>query len=135
MSSNLSDLEKMLDATVADALQSAGEYAVEQARSTNLFHTGSKFKEQIITQPVSKNKQIVWSQADWSSYLEEGNNQGGPFIYPKTAKALRFIMAGQTIFAKHVRAHGPLPFMTNAAVATDAHFHTLWQHSLDKHFK
>lgn len=137
MSSNLSDLEKMLDAAVADALQAAGEYAVEQARSTNLFtiHPNSKFKEKIITQPVAKNKQVVWSQADYSSYLEEGTAphtiKGNPYLHFYWEKKDVWIKT------KAVNHPGttPRPFMANAAQLTEEHLHTLWQHSLDKHFK
>jgi len=50
----------------------------------------------------------------YAYWVEFGNNQKGPYIYPKRAKALHFWINGKEIFAKRVRAHGPLPFMRPA---------------------
>lgn len=115
-----------LDRDVAELLQKTGELAVQQARGTQLFHTSDAFRDAIITKPVSNTKQVVWSQAPYSSYLEYGNNQKGPYIYPTSAKVLSFFQNGSLVFYRKVKSHGPLPYMQPALEAAENAIPQLW---------
>jgi hypothetical protein len=118
--------EHQLDQAVWQLLHAVGDFAKEKARNTNLFHTSPSFRDKIISHQLNQNTQIVVSQAPWSSYLEDGNPFQGFLIRPKNKKALRFIINGQEIFSNKATAHGPLPFMQEAAEATDQAIARLW---------
>jgi hypothetical protein len=117
----------LLDVAVSEMLQKAGELGVKEAGNTDLFKTSDNFRNKIITQPTSKTSQVVWSTAPYSSYLEYGNNSGGPFIYPTKAKALHFFVNGEEVFAKKVHSHGPLPYMSNAKEVVESQLINIWE--------
>ena len=104
---NLKQLEEVCEATLIEA----GNLAVDIARSTTLFHHGNAFDEGIKFIQHNKYQGTVVSEASYSEWLEYGNNEQGPFIYPVTAKALHFFINGEEIFVSKVKSHGPLPFM------------------------
>jgi hypothetical protein len=118
--------EEQLDQCLAELMQKLGETTQSLARSTKAFHHSTKFDDQITTQPIPQG-QVVTSEAPWSSYLEFGNNQAGPVIYPTQAKALHFIIDGQDVFVKHVKAHGPLPYMQPAAEQAEQQAAAIWE--------
>ena len=120
----LSDIEKLVStiknikASVKDAAikstERAGKRGVQLASKTDLFKMG-KLKNAIVFEPlpVFATGRVI-AKRFYAYYLEEGNNQRGPYIYPIHAKVLHFVIAGEDIFAKRVRSHGPLPFMKPA---------------------
>lgn len=66
----------------------------------------------------------VTAHARYAAAVHNGRNGNGRFIYPRTAKALRFVVGGRVVFASRVRMGStpPRPFLLNAArqvVATD----------------
>ena len=98
---------------VADRiLDKTAELAQKRAKATTLFkdNTGG-LRKAIGIQKNGKMARTVIADKFYAFYVEEGNNQKGPYIYPKRAKALHFFINGQEIFAKRVRSHGPLPFL------------------------
>lgn len=110
----LSEVKAAIDQVEKLLLQTIGESIRNEAADTKAFKHGTKFDNNIITKPYGRHGQLVWSKSKWSGWLEFGNNQGGPYIYPRTAKALHFYIGGNEIFAKRVRSHGPLKFMEPA---------------------
>lgn len=71
----------------------------------------------------------VTAHADYAAAVHNGRNGNGRFIYPRKAKALRFIgRDGKVVFASRVRMGStrPRPFLLNAArqvVASDPYIH------------
>jgi hypothetical protein len=110
----LSDLGNLIPQALEEAVNELGEFGIQQARSANLFKASDAFKANIKSNPINKFELEVESHSPHSYWLEEGNNQKGAYIYPVNGKVLRFQVGGKTVFAKKVRAHGPLPFMSNA---------------------
>jgi hypothetical protein len=108
-------LSEQLETIGEQTLHKAGERGAELARMQNLFHASDSFNQAIQFHPVSETSGFVLADKPYSGYLEEGNAQAGPIIYPKTAKALRFRVGTQVIFAKHVKAHEGYFFMQKAA--------------------
>lgn len=56
----------------------------------------------------------VIADTSYAGYVEFGNGPPGGKIYPKRAKALRFVIDGKVLFRKWVRTSKPRPFMGNA---------------------
>lgn len=58
----------------------------------------------------------ISSPPNYAKWVQWGNRPGGTGdrIYPRKAKFLRFVLNGQVVFRRSVRAHGPLPYMTDA---------------------
>ena len=94
-------------------LAEAGALGVQLARNTNKFRIG-KLHDAIGFYPIDKYSGFVIADKPYAYWLEYGNDQGGPYIYPKTAKALHFFVDGQEVFAKKVRSHGPYWFMRDS---------------------
>jgi hypothetical protein len=116
-------------------LKEAGEHGVKVARSSTNFKHSPAFNENITTFKQSSNQQVVWSKASYSSYLEFGNNQQGPYIYPRKAQALHFYMNGNEIFAKKVKSHGPLPYMVPSEKSIEDNAQAIWEDVKSKIFK
>jgi hypothetical protein len=106
MQAFIKQLEEAAVATVKDL----AEKAVNTARSTTAFHNTLKEKTHFTQNGLSA---IVMDDRSYAFYLEEGNNQNGPRIYPRTAKALHFFINGSEVFAKSVRSHGPYHYVSN----------------------
>lgn len=121
---------------VANAtLHAAGELGVKEARSTTLFKHGNDFDEAIQFTANTSLTGEVESGKEYSQWLEYGNADEGPFIYPKTANVLHFFANGEEVFTKYVTAHGPLPFMSNAADIVEQELPNLWNSEVDKIIK
>lgn len=106
-----------LDSTLASTMDSLSEIVQTNAKSSKKFKdfTG-KLRSGINFKRLNPTTWRVSTDQGYSNYVEFGNNKGGPYIYPKKAKALRFITReGKVVFAKRVRSHGPLPFLKPAA--------------------
>lgn len=131
----LENLEHQVQKVVKGTLDAAGEYGVEQARTTKLFKHGNAFEQAIQFTPHTSTEGQVESTADYSQYLEYGNDQNGSVIYPKAANVLHFFANGEEVFVKHVKAHGPLPFMDEAADKVEEHLPDIWLKEFDKHIK
>ena len=103
-------------AKVEDALEDMAEVAQQHAKSTTLFggRVNGGLRAAIRILSNGRFSRTVLADKDYAGYVEYGNNQKGPYIYPVHAKALHFFMNGKEIFAKKVRAHGPIPFMEEA---------------------
>jgi hypothetical protein len=109
-----------LPAALEASMTTLTEIGVSNAKSSTLFknRTGNLRNNIKATAPTfSANGSIsaeVLADTSYAGYVEYGNNQKGPRIYTVHAKALRFVINGKVVFAKSVKAHGPLPFMGNA---------------------
>lgn len=105
----INDLPNAVEAS----LDEIGRVGEAHAKATTLYK-GNNLRNN--TKFVSEGEftKAVVADTPYAGYVEFGNNQQGDKIYPKHAKALRFEVEGQVIFRKWVRAHGPLPFMSQA---------------------
>lgn len=110
----LSKLIKQFEPAVEKALDKISKVAQDHARATNLFK-GHVLKDNIIILKNGALARTVLANKDYAGYVEYGNNQQGPYIYPVRAKALRFFVNGTEVFTKRVRSHGPIPFMQAAS--------------------
>ena len=103
-------LIKNLQQAATRTVNALAETAVETAQNTDRFNNVKKQSTYFIPNGMSA---IVGDDRSYAEYLEFGNNAGGPYIYPRNAKALRFKINGEIVFAKRVRSHGPYLFITN----------------------
>lgn len=112
----LSHIINNISNTVQDVLDLTAIVAQQHAKRTKLFKgdspTGLRNNIKIIKN--GSMSRTVLADKDYAFYVECGNNQKGPYIYPVRAKALRFYINGSIVFAKRVRSHGELPFMRQA---------------------
>jgi len=110
-------LDKLdFDNKVEKSLDDISEIAQNHAKSTNSFryHTSSGLQGNINIIKNGHFARTVLANKDYAYYLEYGNNQKGPYIYPVRAKALHFWINGKEIFAKRVRSHEGYFFMKKA---------------------
>jgi len=110
----LRQLAQRIDTQLQAAVQTLGERGAELAKETTLFHNQGPLRQATQFRRTQDFQGIVIADKPYAYWLEAGNNQQGSVIRPKFAKALHFKVAGQEVFAKSVKAHGPLPFMDNA---------------------
>lgn len=103
-----------LPKTISDVVSELGEIGTQAAQNTDLFKNNGPLKRATGFIRNGEWSGKVLANKPYAYYLEYGNDPGGGFIFPKNAKALRFKINGETIFAKKVKAHGPLPFMDKA---------------------
>lgn len=132
LAEELQRIQRELEKVSHNTLRKAGELGVKAARNTKLFKHGNNFEQKIQFQPEGSYQGKVESGAEYSGYLEYGNNQGGEIIYPKVANVLHFFANGEEVFVKHVKAHGPLPFMDQAADEVEEKLPELWAEEFDK---
>jgi Bacteriophage HK97-gp10, putative tail-component len=94
-------------------LKEAGELGVETAQDTNKFKIG-KLKDAIQFHPIDKLSGFVLADKPYAHWLEDGNDENGPFIVATNAKCLHFYVDGDEVFAKKVKSHGPYHFMQDS---------------------
>lgn len=113
---SLRRIQAELPNAINKALDNISEIAVTNAKSSTLFKGNGPLRKTIAFKKSGEYAREVMAPAPYAAYVEFGNNQNGPIIRPKNAKALRFRINGKIVFRKWVRAHGPLPFMNNARI-------------------
>lgn len=128
-------LEHQLEAVSKATLSEAGQKGVQHARETKLFKHGNSFDAAIQFTPHTSFEGQVVSEKEYSHYLEDGNQDSGPIIYPRVANALHFFANGEEVFTKHVKAHGPLPFMDQADDEVENQLPHLWAEQFDRLIK
>lgn len=100
---------------IEKALEKIGNVAYISVKNTKRFKGrdgGLKTATKFI--PNGSYAAEILSDKHYAFWVQEGNNQNGEYIYPVRAKALHFIVNGQEVFAKKVKAHGPIPYFTDA---------------------
>ncbi len=103
-----------IDSGLHSAILELGELGVKHAQETKLFHNNGPLRSATKFHLINQFHGFVLADKPYAYWLEKGNNQQGPFIYPKFAKCLHFFANGQEVFTKKVKSHGPLPFMEQA---------------------
>ncbi len=68
------------------------------------------------------------------TFLEEGNNQQGAYIYPKTKKILRFQVNGETVFARKVRTYAGKHLFEKAVKKSEPYFELIMVKAIGKLF-
>lgn len=126
------DVINKLSSTTESTVRDLADIGIKAAQETNLFKTSSTFKEHVIFVPLDETSGFITFDADYGHWLEEGNNQKGSYIYPVNGKALKFQVNGQTIFAKKVKTHGPLPFMSNAREKVEQSIEEIFNRNFSK---
>jgi len=124
------DLEREINDAAEQTLKDAAEFARTEALSTTKFKVSTGFKQATQFHPLSKTSGFILADKPYAIYLEEGNNQGGPYIYPRNAKALHFVANGKDVFAKKVRSHPGYWFMQDASDKLDNEIDTMFQNNL-----
>lgn len=114
----LKNIANALDAAVRDALADTGRAGERSVKQTHWFkdQTG-KLRRQTQFHLEGSNWGALVANTGYAAFIENGNRPSGlgKYIYPRKAHALRFTIGGTVIYARKVRAHGPLPFMKTAA--------------------
>ena len=113
--SQLRKIASQLDNAVSAGLNEAAHFGATMAK-TNTYYKPRTGKLQSMTTAVDESTFIKHVRANtfYASYVNFGNGPPGSRIYPKKAKALRFVMNGQIMFRKSVKTSVPRPFMTAA---------------------
>lgn len=96
------------------ALDKIGKIGQASAAGSTLYKGNGNLRKNIKYVENGQFTKSVVADTPYAGYVEFGNNQQGSIIHAKNAKALRFVVNGEVIFRKWVRAHGPLPFMAKA---------------------
>lgn len=120
-----------------------GEHVVKEAQATTKFNMSQHFNDGItFTQLDDFNgevKSVVLNSkgVEYSNFLEFGNDPGGGMIYPTKAKALHFVINGEDIFVKSVKAIDPskLGFMTDATTETIKDAASIFDEAFNKLFQ
>jgi hypothetical protein len=108
----LSGIRSELPSVIERSLTTLAEIGATNAKSSRIFknRTGNLRKNIKFTVDGEYARSVI-ADTGYAFYVEFGNNQKGDKIYPKRAKALRFVIDGEVIFRKWVKSHGPLPFL------------------------
>jgi hypothetical protein len=126
-------LIRELPKTVDKALDEIGDVAYHSVINTTRFknygNSGLRGATKII--PNGEYSREILSDKPYAFWVEEGNNQKGPYIYPVRAQALHFFIDGEEIFAKKVRSHGPLPYFTDAHNDVETHAHHIIENEIN----
>lgn len=126
---------KQIEAASIQTLLDAGKLGEKAARETKLFKNNGPLRDATNFHITSKTSGFVLADKSYAQFLEFGNNQGGPYIYPRKAKALHFFINGEEVFVKKVRSHGPLPFMDNAGKIVEAAIEEIWNKNIEKQIR
>jgi hypothetical protein len=128
------NLAHQLPQAIEKGLEKVGEIAYESVVKTEQFknygNNGLRTATKII--PDGSYAIEVLSDKPYAYWVEEGNNQKGPFIYPVRAQFLHFFIDGDEIFAKKVRSHGPLPYFTDARNEAENSIQDIMEHEIKK---
>lgn len=118
-SKSLRILMSKLPAALDAAVHEVATEVQTRAASSTLFKDGTgNLRSSIRILKSGDLARTVLADRDYAFYVEMGNDPGGGYIHPR-GKVLRFqASGGGVVFAKRVRAHGPLPFMGSASTAT-----------------
>lgn len=111
----LKAIQAELPAVIEGSLDTLAEIGATNAKSTRLYRnrTGLLRRETKWLKAGALMRTVI-ADTGYASYIENGNDPGGGRIYPRRAKALRFVIDGKVIFRKSVRAAKPRPFMAEA---------------------
>lgn len=126
-----SQLQSVIDLALADAAQQGAQIAKDNINShspNGLIAKTHPYR----TSPLSHG---IIADAKYASWVEYGNGSPGSRIYPNSAKALRFVIDGQVIFAKSVKASTPRPFMGPALQFEQANLTNIISTHLNQFFK
>ena len=112
----IANLISSLIPTVEKSLDKIAQVAVDHVKSTTLFKGSpdSGIRANTIIIKDGQLSRTVLANKFYAFYLEEGNNQKGPYIYPVKAKALHFKVNGEDVFCKRAKTHEGYHFMEAA---------------------
>ena len=113
---SLNKIYEGLEKSVDSSLNDISQQIVDDAKKTTVFKGNSPggLRQNIKFINNGSLAKTVIADKDYAYYVEFGNNQKGPYIYPVKAKALRFYINGEVVFRKRVRSHGSMPFLRPA---------------------
>jgi hypothetical protein len=99
---------------------SAEGAALWAKRNGNFKNRTGRLRKSIHAEPYGRLGARAITRSNHAHYIENGNAPGGTgrWIYPVKAKALRFIVNGEVVFAKRVRPLTPRKFMFKAREAS-----------------
>jgi HK97 gp10 family phage protein len=118
-SSEIKQVSSALMSAVDKATNDVAKEIQRRAATSTLFKgTSSGLRDSIKIINSGFMSRTVLADKDYAWYVEFGNNHHGQYIQAH-GKSLKFISNGTVVFAKRVKAHGPMPFMANAAQETE----------------
>jgi hypothetical protein len=120
-----------IESAAEQTLQDAGKFAREEALSTTKFKVSDTFRDATQFHTVDKTNGFVLADKFYAEYLEFGNNEKGPRIYPTTAKVLHFVSGGKDVFVKWVSSHEPYKFMEEAGQKLDGEIENIFVKNLN----
>ncbi len=131
----LAVLSNLIVNAAHQTLLDAGKLGEDTARNTTLFKNNGALRDATNFHPVSQFSGFVLADKSYAQYLEYGNPYAGFIIEPKVAKVLHFWIDGKEIFAKKVKAHGPLKFMEAAEKKVEEQIEHIWNNNFDRFVK
>jgi hypothetical protein len=113
---SIANLHNGLESALGKALQEVAEQGANVARTQHEYksHGGNGLEANTVAYKNSALDQGIIANKPYASWVEYGNGPAGSRIYPVSAKALHFVVNGQEVFAKSVKASAPKPFMAKA---------------------
>lgn len=120
-----------LPGTIDTAMNQLAELGTQAAKNSNLFKGNGNLRKNIKFINDGAFAKTVIADTSYAGYVEFGNNQKGPKIYPVKAKALRFVVDGQVIFRKWVRSHSGKHFMEASRQVMINQAHGIFYRAID----
>jgi len=107
-------------------LEESAKFVFAEARERAPVRTG-RLRESISLIKVNDLHYVVGSPLEYAVYVERGTRPH--IIRPKRARALRFVVGGETVFARLVRHPGtkPHPFFAHALQKYRAQWRKIWK--------
>lgn len=105
-------LENVVDQALTAAAEKGAQIARDQAEYISHSQDGLKSATQAYRDDSFHHGIIAKKR--YAQWVEYGNGPINGRIFPKSKKALRFVVNGKTIFAKSVKASQPKPYMSKA---------------------
>lgn len=135
----MSDSSTISFLKLKQTLKNAVKEALDESSQIIAFFAAAiakgSLKKSIEWRSSSENSREIFSNKEYAFYQEFGNNQKGAYITPKNKKALSFVIAGKQIFAKKVKTHGPIPFMSEGAKKAESKIHSIFNEILHKRLR
>jgi len=106
-------IKSLLERKVQKKLDFLANKALNHAKNSQAYK-GNVLRKNIKIRKPNNFTRTVYVNVPWGRFVEYGNNSAGEYIYPKRAKALKFVIGGKTIFTKKAKTYSGRFFMKAA---------------------
>lgn len=133
---NLSLLINKLPNAVDRGIAKAAEDGATLARNKTYYTPRSGLlQSQTYAETPGNGRARIVANTFYAAWVDGGNGPPGTRIYPVKAKALRFELNKQIVFAASVKTSAPKPFMSNALTFEETYFSTALASSINALFE